>query len=137
MLDKGDFMLKIMFIVATVVLVLHGLIHLIGTASYMRLAEVQGFPYKTTVLGGSLDLGEGGIAAYGALWAVAAIGFVVAALAFWFGWTWWQPVLLSVTLLSLVLTALDWNAAFAGVLLNIAILVLLWLGPRFIGWFVR
>jgi type IV secretory pathway VirB6-like protein len=39
--------------------------------------------------------------------------------------------------LSLVLTALDWNAAFAGVLLNIAILVLLWLGPRFIGWFVR
>jgi len=37
---------------------------------------------------------------------------------------------LGVTLLSLVLTALDWDVAFAGVILNIAILALLWLGPR-------
>ena len=123
-------MLKIMIMVATVVLALHGLIHLMGTASYMKLAEVQGLPYKTTVLGGRWDLGTSGIAVYGALWAVAAIGFAVTALAFWFGWGWWQPVLLSVTLFSLLLTALDWNVAFAGVIVNLAILILLGLGPR-------
>ena len=60
----------------------------------------------------------------------AAIGFAVTALAFWFGWGWWQPVLLSVTLFSLLLTALDWNVAFAGVIVNLAILILLGLGPR-------
>ncbi len=123
-------MLKIMLIVATIVLVLHGLIHLMGTVAYLQLGVIQQLPYKTTVLGGRWDLGASGIAVYGALWAVAAIGFVVAALAFWFGWAGWQPLLLGVTLLSLALTALDWNVAFAGVILNIAILALLWLGPR-------
>lgn len=130
-------MLRIMLIVATIVLVLHGLIHLMGTAAYLKLAVIQQLPYKTTVLGGRWDLGAGGIAVYGVLWAVAAVGFVVAALAFWFGWTGWQPLLLGVTLLSLVLTALDWDVAFAGVILNIAILALLWLGPRLAGWFSR
>ena len=105
-------MLKMMIIVATLVLVLHGLIHLMGTASYMKLAEVQGLPYKTTVLGGRWDLGAGGIAVYGALWAVAAVGFVIAALAFWFGWAWWQSALVAVTLLSLALTALDLERDF-------------------------
>ncbi len=81
-------MLKIMIIIAAIVLVLHGLIHLMGTAAYMKLAVIQQLPYKTTVLGGRWDLGTSGIAVYGVLWAVAAIGFVVAALAFWFGWTW-------------------------------------------------
>lgn len=123
-------MFKIMLIVATVVLVLHGLIHLMGTASYMKLAEVQGLPYKTTVLGGSWDLGTSGMAVYGALWAVAAIGFVVTALAFWFGWAWWQPALLGVTLFSLALTALDWNVAFTGVIVNLVILALVWFAPR-------
>jgi len=130
-------MLKIMLIVATIVLVLHGLIHLMGTVAYLKLAVIQQLPYKTTVLGGRWDLGASGIAVYGALWAVTAIGFVVAALAFWFGWAGWQPLLLGVTLLSLVLTALDWDVAFAGVILNIAILALLWLGPRQVSWFAR
>ena len=130
-------MLRIMLIVATIVLVLHGLIHLMGTAAYLKLAVIQQLPYKTTVLGGRWDLGAGGIAVYGVLWAVAAVGFVVAALAFWFGWAGWQPLLLGVTLLSLALTALDWDVAFAGVILNIVILALLWLGPRLTGWFAR
>ncbi len=130
-------MLKIMLIVATIVLFLHGLIHLMGTTAYLKLAVIEQLPYKTSVLGGRWDLGASGIAVYGVLWAVAAVGFVVAALAFWFGWAGWQPLLLGVTLLSLALTALDWDVAFAGVILNIAILALLWLGPRLTGWFSR
>ena len=130
-------MLKIMLIIATIVLFLHGLIHVMGTVAYMKLGVIQQLPYKTTVLGGRWDLGAGGTAVYGALWAVAAIGFMVVAVALWMGWSWSQPVLVGVTLLSLVLTALDWDVAFAGVILNIAILVLLWLGPRLSNWFAR
>ena len=116
-----------------VVLVLHGLIHLIGTAVYWRLADIQGFAYKTTVLGGRLDLGYGGVRAFGMLWLLAAMGFVLAALALMQGWDWWGTALLAVTLLSLGLTSLDWSVAFAGAIVNIVILVLLWLGRRMVG----
>ena len=116
-----------------VVLVLHGLIHLIGTAVYLRLADIQGFAYKTSVLGGRLDLGDSGVRAYGMLWLLAAIGFVLAALALMQGWDWWGTALLAVTLLSLGLTSLDWSVAFAGAIVNIVILVLLWLGRRMVG----
>lgn len=74
---------------------------------------------------------------YGALWALAASGFIVAAGALLAGWQWWQPVLLGVTLLSLALTALDWGVAYTGVIVNSVILALLWLGPRIPNWASR
>jgi hypothetical protein len=82
-------------------------------------------------------LGANGIAVYGALWAVAAIGFVVAAVALLAGWSWWRPVLIGVTLFSLALTALDWGVAYAGVIINIVILVVILLGPKIVNWFPR
>lgn len=115
-------MSKTIIIIASIVLVLHGLIHLMGTAVYMKLTTIEGFAYKTSLLDGRWDLGEGGIRVFGALWALAAIGFVVAAVALVAGWGWWQPVLVGVTLFSLVLTVLDWSNAFAGAIINIVIL---------------
>lgn len=129
--------MKILTIIASIVLILHGLIHLMGTAAYMNLAVLPQLPYKTTVLGGRWDLGASGTAVSGALWAVDAVGFIVAAVALLLGWNWWQPLLIVVTLCSLALTALDWGVAFAGVIINIAILALLWLGPRMASWFSR
>lgn len=126
-------MSKTILIIATAILVLHGLIHLMGTSVYMKLASVEGFVYKTTVLGGRWDLGTGGISLFGALWLVPALGFVVAAVGLWLGAPWWQALLLPVTLFSLVLTALDWNIASAGAVVNLVILALLWLGPRVVG----
>jgi len=129
--------MKILTITASIVLILHGLIHLMGATAYMKLAEIKELPYKTTVLGGRWDLGASGIAVYGALWAVAAIGFIVVAVALLANWSWWQPVLLGVTLFSLVLTAFDWGVAYAGVIVNFAILAVLWLGPRIANLFSR
>ena len=74
-----------------------------------------------------------GIRIFGALWIVPAFGFVIAAVALWAGWESWRPVLLVTTLLSLALTSLDWRVAFAGAIVNVAILILLWLGPRVVG----
>lgn len=126
--------MKLLTIIAAVVLALHGFVHLMGTTVYLRLGTIEALPYKTTLLGGRRDLGPMGIGMYGALWAVAVAGFVVAALAFGFGWGTWQGILLGVTLFSLLLTALDWQVALAGVALNLAILLLLELGPRLATW---
>jgi hypothetical protein len=124
---------KIALAFIVLVLVVHGLIHLMGTAVYMRLAEIKGLSYKTTLLNGHWDLGEGGIRVFGALWVLPAIGFIAAAFALLAGWDWWQPVLLGTTLLSLALTGLDWSNAFMGAITDIAILAILWLGPQFAG----
>jgi hypothetical protein len=118
-------MQRLFVIVAVVLLVLHGLIHLMGMAAYLELATVTGIPYKTTLLSGRWDVGDSGIHVFGVLWAIVAVGFVVGAVALFAGSPWWRSVLLTVTGLSLVLTGLDWNVAFAGFFVNVAILAVL------------
>lgn len=120
---------------AALFLAIHGLIHLLGTAAYMKLVEIEGLPYKTTLLGGRWELGERGIRVFGALWIVPAVGFVLAALALGLGWAWWQPLVVVAALLSLVLTALDWSEAYAGIAVNVIILALVWLGPTVLARF--
>jgi hypothetical protein len=129
--------MRILTISASVVLILHGLIHLMGATAYLKLAEIKGLPYKTTVLNGRWDLGTNGIAVFGALWVAAALGFVAAAVALIAGWSWWMPVLLGVTLFSLVLTALDWRVAYAGVIINFVVLAVILVGPRVAAWAPR
>jgi len=122
--------MKILSIVIALALTLHGLIHLMGTVTYMKLGAVQGLTYKTTLLDGRWDLGENGIALYGALWALAAIGFVAAAVALLAGWGWHRPALMGAAVFSLALTVLDWKVAAAGAVIDAAILAWLWLGPH-------
>jgi hypothetical protein len=118
-------MSKILRIFAAFVLFFHGLIHLMGTTVYLKLGSLDGFPYKTTILNGQVNLGENGIALFGGLWALATLGFVVAALGLLLRWKVSQPLLLGVTLFSLLLTGLDWEIAFAGAIINLVILALL------------
>jgi hypothetical protein len=125
----------ILTIVAAIVLIVHGLIHFMGTAVYARHAQIKGLGYKTTLLCGHWDLGQAGISAYGWLWVLPAVGFVVAAVALLAGRAWWNPLLVVVTLVSLVLTVLDWSNAFRGALVDIAILALIFFGSRIAPWF--
>jgi hypothetical protein len=125
---------RLLVSLAALLLGLHGLIHLLGTTVYLRLGEIQGLPYKTTLLGGRWDLGEGGIRLFGALWVLPALGFLLTAAALLVGCSSWQPLLIGVTRLSLALTMLDWRVAYAGVLVNGVILGLVWLGPRLAPW---
>ena len=117
-------------VIAALILALHGAIHLMGTVAYLRLGTIEGLPYKTTVLGGRIDLGERGIGTFGALWSVPALAFVVAAAAILLGWEVWGPVLLAATIMSLLLAALDWEVAFIGALVDIGIIAVVWLVPR-------
>ena len=123
-------MSKTIQIIFAIALGLHGLIHSIGPTVYMKLTEIQGFSYKTTLLDGRWDIGENGIRIFGALWVLPAVAFIVAAIALLAGWEWWRLVLVAGTFLSLVLTVLDWRIAYAGIVINIVILAVVWLGPR-------
>jgi hypothetical protein len=123
-------MRRILGIAVFIILNLHGIVHLMGTAAYLKMGEIEGMSYKTTLLGGHWDLGETGIAVVGVLWAAAALGFIAAALAMAAGWRLARPALLGVTLFSLVLTILDWERAYAGTIINIAILAILFITTR-------
>src|SRR5919202_2387514 len=71
---KDNTMARIPIIGAAAVLVLHSLVHLMGTAVYMRLTTIQCFAYKTTLLGGRWDLGTSGTWGFGLLWLLAGAG---------------------------------------------------------------
>jgi hypothetical protein len=112
-----------------ILLVLHGLIHLMGTTVYMKLGQIQGLPYKTTLLGGRWDLGERGIRVFGALWMLPAVGFVLAGAALFVNHPAWGSFAIVSCVVSLVLTLLDVRAAFAGAILDVLILAAIWMGP--------
>ena len=123
-------MMRGLTLAAALLLLVHGLIHLMGMTVYMRLGEIDGMEYKTTLLGGRRNLGSRGILVYGALWGIAAVGFTAAAAGWMVGWEPWRAVLVGVALVSLALTTLDWRNAFLGAGINVVILAALWLGPR-------
>ena len=80
---------------------LHGIAHLVGFAGAWQLAPAKEIPYKTTVLGGHLQLGDTGIRVMGVLWLFAAVAFVVAAGGAVFNVRWWTNAALIVTAVSL------------------------------------
>lgn len=124
-------MLKLLPVVIVIGLGIHGLIHLMGFVAYWPLKEVPELAYKTAFLGGRLEFGANGTRLFSVLWLLAAIGFIVAGIALLSEWSWGVPLLVLVTVLSLVITALDWEPAFRGTLINVAILAGLVLAPHF------
>jgi hypothetical protein len=69
--------------ILTLLLLLHGVVHLLGFVVPWQLAEPEGFPYKTTLLSGRLDVGPVGIRVVGVIWLLVALALVVAAIGTW------------------------------------------------------
>jgi len=126
-------MTRALTILAAFLLIVHGLIHLLGTAVYARRHSINGLPYKTKLLGGRWDLGDAGIRVFGWLWVLPALGFVAAAAGLLAGRPSWEPLLLAVTIFSLVITLLDWSSAYMGAVIDVLILMLVFLHPRIMG----
>ncbi len=110
-------------------LIVHGLVHLMGTTVYVKLGSIEGLPYKTTLLDGRWELGERGMRLFGALWVLPGLGFVLGGATLLVGQAMWVPLVMVMSLVSLVMTVLDFRVAFAGVILNVVILAVVWLGP--------
>jgi hypothetical protein len=120
-----------MRIALAVLMAVHGIAHLVGFAGAWQLAP-GGFPYKTTVLGGQVDLGNAGIRVVGLLWLTTAVAFVAVAVGTVAGVVWWAPAALTIAIVSLLLSVLEFPEARLGVVINIAIIAALaagqWLG---------
>lgn len=119
-----------MRIALAVFLALHGFAHFVGFAGSFGLAE--SIPYRTTVLGGTVDLGDTGIRAFGVLWLLAAGAFLVASAAAMTNQEWWLKALLVAATGSLVLSLMTLPEARIGVLLNVLILAAV--GACRMGW---
>ena len=102
---------------------MHGLIHLMGFFAYWPLAIIPDLAYKTTILGGQIELGAVGMRAFSILWLVPALGFFATSIAMIGRWPRWQTVLLAITFISFIVTSLDWTVAFRGSIIDMIILI--------------
>ena len=119
-----------MRIAVAIFLALHGFAHFAGFAGSFGLAESM--PYRTTVLGGMVDLGDVGIRVFGLLWLVAAASFLVASAAAMTNQVWWPSALLVAAAGSLVLSVMALPEARIGFALNVIILAAV--GAWRMGW---
>jgi hypothetical protein len=107
---------------AAAVLAVHGLVHLIGFLVPWRIAQIEGFAYRTTALGGNVELGTTGAQVVGLAWLAIAVGFVVAAIGVWRRSAWALGLTAALATASLVVCVLGLPETVAGIVVNVAIL---------------
>ena len=128
---KGEpiMFLKIITVGIGVLVIIHGLIHLIGFRVYAQAAQVAEMSFKTIFLNDSLDLGVSGTRVYGWLWLLPTLGFILAGVGFFLHASWWQPVLIIASLASLIIMGMDWKNAFLGILIDVILLAVILFSP--------
>ena len=103
----------------------HGIAHLPGFLIPWRRAAPAGIPYSTTVLAGTADLGTVGLRIVSILWLLAAVAFIVAGAATFFGDAAWRTIAVTATVASLALTVLGWPQSRLGFALNLLLVAYL------------
>ena len=112
-------------IILSIVLLIHGLIHLLGFIVPWRLAEIKDLQYKTTVLAGKIDMGESGMKIIGILWLLTALAYVITVFGIFTLAPWWQTFTLWVTVVSLLITVLGIPDSVFGAVINVLIILYL------------
>jgi uncharacterized membrane protein YphA (DoxX/SURF4 family) len=115
------------------ILIVHGVAHLLGFIVPWKLVKLEDSPYTTTLLGGRLDVGDAGIRFSGVLWLLAGIGFVVSGAALMLLAPWWPRFTIVVAAFSLVLAVAGWPGSRIGIPIDLLLLVYLLVGASF-GW---
>jgi hypothetical protein len=114
---------NVLRIVAGAIVAAHGLIHLIGFMVPWGISNVEGFPYRTTVLDGAVAMGDAGVRALGIIWLACAVLFVIAGVGIWRRAAWSLPLAAAVAVVSLALCVLGLPETAAGIAVNGAILL--------------
>jgi hypothetical protein len=117
------------FVLASFLLA-HGVAHLVGFVSSWKLATLAELPYKTTVFSGRVDVGDAGIRVMGVLWLLAALAFLVAAIAVATEAGWAVGLTVVGVIASLMLCLAGWPDARIGVAVNVGLVLLLAIGAR-------
>lgn len=103
-------------------LLLHGLVHIIGFLVPWQLATMPEFAYTTSAAWGALELGDVGTRAVGLVMLGLAVAYAVAAFGIWRRTSWGLAMAVGATLVSVAGCALQSPAAILGLVLNLAIL---------------
>ena len=106
-------------------LLIHGIAHVVGFVVPWKLVAAPEIPYRTTLLGGAVDVGALGVRIVGIAWLIVAISFVALAATVLRHATGWYGTALYLVGLSLVLCVLDLPESRPGLLANAAIVALL------------
>jgi hypothetical protein len=109
-------------------LVLHGLIHLLG------VPLAWGGPVAGMTRGTLVPLGDLALRVAGVAWLLACLALLVAALGVAVGRDWWRPVALGAAAVSQVLVVLWWPDARAGTLADMLILAAAVWRPGLAAW---
>lgn len=108
-------MLRIVF---TLVVFIHGLIHLLGFVEEWKLAQVKQLTGETLIsLSGSLSK------TLGILWLIACLFFIFSAATYLLRKEWWWMVAVVAIVVSQILIIIYWRDARFGTIVNIIILV--------------
>lgn len=124
--------MRLITLLITGFVLLHALVHLMGFVAYWPLGSIDGLPYKTALIGGRWEIGRLGMRVYSTLWVAAAFTLLLGVAGQRLSTPWWFGVMSGAVLLSLVITALDWENAFWGMLISglMLLFLLLVLGLR-------
>lgn len=112
----------------------HGAAHIVGFVVPWKLVTSAEVPYRTTVLGGSVDFGPVGVRILGLLWLLVAVAFVSLAAALQQHTSWWYRDAFVLAAVSLALCALSWPESRPGILANAIVLAMLIAGGL-LGWY--
>jgi hypothetical protein len=108
----------------TALLLAHAVAHLPGFLVPWKLATLKEMPYRTTVLGGLVDVGPESLRVVALLWLAKALALVIVAGAVILRASWWYQALLVAVGVSLILCVLGWPDSRLGVLANLLVLIL-------------
>jgi hypothetical protein len=108
--------------IAAVLLALHGVIHLIGFVVPWRIATLEGFGYRTSVVNGALDVGDVGVRVIGLVWLGLTVGFLAAGYGVWRGKPWAVGLAGVLAIVSLIVCVVGLPETAAGVAIDVAIL---------------
>lgn len=121
-----------MRIVLGLLMIVHGIAHLVGFAGSFGLS--RDIPFKTTVLGGHVDVGLLGTRALGVLWLACALAFLGVGTGAIIRTGWWQSYAIFVGAISLALCLVELPAAKIGAVVDVVVLAAILVGRQH-GWF--
>lgn len=103
-------MRRVLFVL---LLAIHGAIHLMGPVELWEIADLDGIapPIASDTV----------IAMLGALWLLAAVGFIAGAALLWRHDRRWRPFTLAAAVLSIVIAGAVWQDAWAGMIVDVVI----------------
>lgn len=110
------------------------MVHILGLLIFFEITEIETLPYSTKVLGERVDIGYIGIRLLGIIWLLILIAMVAAGIGLLLGTSWWYSFALWSTVASTVVTILGWSDTKFGLLINVLVFILLFLGNSQ-GWY--